>query len=360
MPGKTRLKAIKAWPMPMSKKQLQLFLGLMNYYQRFIKGFSEIARPMHKLIGKAECEWMEEQQKAFNDLKERFMGDEILHMPMDKGKFILKVDASNYATGAVIWQIQDDKKNLIDTDSKAMDDAQRDYPIYDKEMLVVIRAIKKWQHLLLGTKEPFEIMKDHQNLMYYQQLQNLMQRQAWWAAILSKHHFKMKHMKGNANRKADALLRRDDHNQGEEVNKDIKMLQDVWFNGISIEQKETYERITKAMKNFSMTEQCTTEMGEDWKEEEDRTKTFRGMTYVPKNEKLWDKSSNYTTTNWWWDMQDQREQKRKSKGDSGGHECTRTSKNTAMHATDAKGQKLTEQNDMRHYNPTCSLHDHGK
>jgi hypothetical protein len=59
-------------------------------------------------------------------------------MPMDKGKFILEVDPSNYATGAVISQIQDDKKNLIDTDSKVTDDAQRNYPIYDKEMLAVI------------------------------------------------------------------------------------------------------------------------------------------------------------------------------------------------------------------------------
>ena len=122
---------------------------------------------MHKLMGKAEWEWMEEQQKAFEELKERFTGDEVLHMLMDKGKFILEVDASNYTTGVVISQIQDNKKNLIDMDSKAMDDAQRNYPIYDKEMLAVIRAIKKWRHLLLGAKEPFEIMTDHQNLTYY-------------------------------------------------------------------------------------------------------------------------------------------------------------------------------------------------
>jgi hypothetical protein len=238
-------------------------------------------------VGKAEWEGTEEQQKAFEELKEQFTGDEVLHMPMDKGKFILEVDASNYATGAVISQIQDDKKNLIDTDSKAMDDTQRNYPIYDKEMLAVIRAIKKWRHLLLGAKEPFEIMTDHQNLTYYRQPQNLTRRQARWAAILSEYDFKMKHVKGNANRKADALSRRDDYDQGEKDNKDVKMLQDAWFNTISIEQKEVYKRIAEAMRNFSTIEQCAREMGEDWKEK-DGTRTFREMTYVPKNKKLRD------------------------------------------------------------------------
>jgi hypothetical protein len=52
------------------------------------------------------------------------------------------------------------------------------------------------------------------------------------------------------------------------------MLQDAWFNTISIEQKEIYKRIAEAMKNFSTIEQCAKEMGEDWKEEKDGTKTF--------------------------------------------------------------------------------------
>ena len=54
--------------------------------------------------------------------------------------------------------------------------------------------------------------------------------------ILSEYDFKMKHVKGNANRKADALSRRDDHDQGEEDNKDVKMLQDAWFNAIPNEE----------------------------------------------------------------------------------------------------------------------------
>jgi hypothetical protein len=288
MPGKARLEAIKAWPTPKNKKQLQRFLGLMNYYRRFIKGFSEIARPMHNLVGKADWEWKEEQQKAFEELKERFTGDEILHMPMDKGKFILEVDASNYATGALLSQLQEDKKNLIDTDSKAMNEAERNYPIYDKEMLAVMRGVKKWRHLLLGAKEPFEIMTDHQNLTYYRQPQNLTRRQAQWAAILSEYDFKMKHVKGNANGKADALSRRDDHNQGEDDNKDVKMLQDAWFNATSIEQNDIYDKIAEAMKNFSTVEQCAKELGEELKEQRDGTKTFREMTYMPKNKKLRD------------------------------------------------------------------------
>jgi hypothetical protein len=88
-------------------------------------------------------------------------------MLMDEGKFILEVDASNYVTGAILSQIQEDKTCLINTDSKAMNSAERNYPVYDKEMLAVIRAIKKWRHLLLGAQEPFKVLSDHQNLTYY-------------------------------------------------------------------------------------------------------------------------------------------------------------------------------------------------
>jgi RNase H-like domain found in reverse transcriptase/Integrase zinc binding domain len=260
----------------------------MNYYRRFIKIFSEIARPLHKLTRNAEWEWTEEQQRAFDELKEEFSGEEILHMPMDQGKFILEVDALNYATGAVLSQLQEEKKQLIDTDSKSMNGAERNYLIYDKEMLAVMRAVKKWRHLLLGAEEPFDILSDHQNLTYYQQPQNLTRRQARWAAILSKYDFKMKHVKGKTNGKADALSRRDDHDQGKEDNKDITMLQDAWFHAMVIEQSDLYSRIAEAMKNHSTIEQCAQKQGEEWKENEDGMREFREIVYVPKNKKLQD------------------------------------------------------------------------
>ena len=255
-PGKGRLEAIQAWPVPKNKKQVQKFLGLMNYYRRFIRDFAKVARPLHNLTGKEEFIWGPDQQTAFENLKERFSGEEILHMPIDEGKFVLEVDASNYATGAILSQIQEDKKCMIDTDSKQMGPAERNYPIYDKEMLAVICALQKWRHLLLGAKEPFEIQSDHQNLTYYRDPQKLTRRQARWAAILGEYDFRMKHVSGKSNGKADALSHRPDFNQGEDDNKDVQMLQDKWFNNISIEQTSIYDNISKAMKNYATVEKC--------------------------------------------------------------------------------------------------------
>jgi len=65
--------AIEEWPVPRKVKDVQRFLGLTNFYQRFVEGFSKIAAPMNKLLRKdQEWEWKEEQQKAFEELKARF------------------------------------------------------------------------------------------------------------------------------------------------------------------------------------------------------------------------------------------------------------------------------------------------
>ena len=81
------------------------------------------------------------------------------------------------------------------------------YEIYDKELLAIMWALDKWRHYLMGTDEPFEIWTDHKNLEYFRKPQRLNGRQARWYQELQNYNFKLHHIPGMANCKADILSR---------------------------------------------------------------------------------------------------------------------------------------------------------
>ena len=76
-----KAKAITTWPTPSTKRELQQFLGFVNFYQRFIKGFAKIAKPLTKLMGKNEWLWTKLQQKAFEELKQETSSERTLIIP---------------------------------------------------------------------------------------------------------------------------------------------------------------------------------------------------------------------------------------------------------------------------------------
>ena len=84
-------------------KDVQKFLGLANYYHQFIEGFASIARPLHNMVKKdKKWDWMEKQEKAFKELKEKFTKEVVLAIPDLDKKMRMEVDASDYATGGVM------------------------------------------------------------------------------------------------------------------------------------------------------------------------------------------------------------------------------------------------------------------
>ena len=94
--------------------------------------------------------------------------------------------------------------------SKSLNATERNYEIYDKEMLAVIRCLETWRHYLEGAKLEFEIWTDHKNLQYFMTSQKLNRRQARWALYLSRFSFTLKHVPGKSMGKADGLSRRPD------------------------------------------------------------------------------------------------------------------------------------------------------
>ena len=98
----------------------------------------------------------------------------VLTFPSDHGKFRLECDASNFATGVVLSQYQEDSTlHPIAFMSKALTKVERNYQIHDKEMLAIIWALEEWRHFLEGTVEKFEVYTDHKNLSYFRTAQKL-------------------------------------------------------------------------------------------------------------------------------------------------------------------------------------------
>jgi hypothetical protein len=169
-----KVKAITDWPIPTTKRELQQFLGFINFYRRFIKGFAKIAKPLTKLTGKTNWLWTELQQKVFQELKNEVTSERVLIIPKPGRPFRMETDASNFAIAAILSQLDDDGKwRPVAFLSRSLNDAERNYEIYNKEMLAIMHGFYEWAHYLKGNDEITEVLTDHQNLTFFRKPQNL-------------------------------------------------------------------------------------------------------------------------------------------------------------------------------------------
>ena len=105
-----KVRAVTTWPTPTTKRELQQFLGFVNFYRRFVKGFAKIAKPLTKLTGKNEWFWTELQQKAFEELKQEITSERTLIIPKPGRPFRMETDASDFAIAAILSQQDDEGK----------------------------------------------------------------------------------------------------------------------------------------------------------------------------------------------------------------------------------------------------------
>lgn len=116
---KPKVQAILDWRTPTRKRELQNFLGFINFYRKFVKDFAKIARPLHELTGNAPWTWTERHSNAFETLKQTVANAAILHIPKDVGRFKVEADSSDFAVGGVLSQWQDNQWKPIAFLSKA-------------------------------------------------------------------------------------------------------------------------------------------------------------------------------------------------------------------------------------------------
>ena len=141
---KEKMQGVVKWLVPKEMKDVQKFLELANYYRQFVKDFAKIAQPLHKMMRKEmKWSWEERQQKVFEELKERFMMEPVLViLDLDK-KMRVEVDASDFATGGILSiKCEDERWKPVAYISKSLNEAERNYEIRDKEMLVIIQYLE--------------------------------------------------------------------------------------------------------------------------------------------------------------------------------------------------------------------------
>jgi transposase InsO family protein len=223
----TKTKAVKEWPIPANMKEARSFMQFCNFYRAFIPNFSDITVPLNELTKKGvKFEWTPERDNAVQQLKDAVARNATLLLPIDGAKFRLETDASDYAAGAVLHQIIDGTPRPVAFFSKTFGPAERNYQIYDKEMLAIMLALDHWRHFLRNGEE-FDIWSDHQNLQYFREPQKLNRRQARWYTELADYNFKIHHRPGKLNIVADTLSRKDQPEGGVKTdNIDITMLDD--------------------------------------------------------------------------------------------------------------------------------------
>jgi hypothetical protein len=233
-----RVQTIKEWENhpPRSYRDIQVFLGFCNFYRRFIKGYSTIARPLTSLLkgsqngkktGDFKKDWTNSQQHAFLQLLQAFQTAPILYHFDPTRRLRLETDASDVAMGGVISQLQDDKLwHPIAYFSKQFKGAELNYATPDKELMAIVECFKHWRHYLEGSLHSIEVWSDHHNLQGFMKQPRINGRQARWLVYLTPYDFTIYHRPGDRN-PADAPSRRPDYFQQAKHRPDTSLAHDI-------------------------------------------------------------------------------------------------------------------------------------
>jgi len=208
--AKDKVQAVQDWKTPKSLTEVQSFLGFANFYRRFIRDYSKIARPLTELTKKTEkWAWNDQAEAAFTELKHRFTSAPILaHFDAQK-PVIIETDALDFAIGAILSQ-RDEENRLhpVAFHSRKFAPAEINYEIHDKELLAIVDAFKHWRRYCEGAAHQVQVFSDHQNLEYFTTTKVLNRRQARWAQELAGINFRIYYRPGTQNGKPDSLSRR--------------------------------------------------------------------------------------------------------------------------------------------------------
>ncbi|KAF8748754.1 hypothetical protein RHS01_10600 [Rhizoctonia solani] len=208
-----KIEAVTSWPQPKTVKQVQAFLGFVNYLRRFIPNFSSVARPLHNLTKKeTPWSWSNPEEAAFQELKLLVTQSPVLAHSNPDLPYYLETDASGVAMGAILSQQGlDNRLHPVAYMSKSFSGAEANYDTHDKELLAIIKALEEWRIFLEATDRPIQVFTDHWNLEYWMQAQTFNQRHARWRIFLSNFNFEIHYRPGKQSGKPDALSRRSDY-----------------------------------------------------------------------------------------------------------------------------------------------------
>ena len=162
------LATIYAWPQPKEPVDLRSFLRLCGFYQRFVTNYAQVAAPLNDLLRKnLVWQWSDKEEQSFQQLKRQMLSAPVLIVPDSTKPYFLHSDASEFAIGATLSQLDDKGQlRLVTCRSRKLLHAERNYPVHEKEMLALIDSLKRWRHYLLGAQ--IKVRTDNTALKYLQ------------------------------------------------------------------------------------------------------------------------------------------------------------------------------------------------
>jgi len=159
-----KMEAVQKMPRPTNVTELHAFIGLINYYGRFIQNLSEILYPLNKLLKKnVVFKWSRACENAFVKVKKEFCNEKILVPYNPKLPLILATDASPYGVGAILSHMYPDgTERVIQYASNSFNETRKKYTQIDKETFAIIFGVKKFHQFLYGNQ--FTLITDHKPL----------------------------------------------------------------------------------------------------------------------------------------------------------------------------------------------------
>ena len=210
-PTEEKIRAIVDAPAPQDVTQLRAFLGLINYYGKFVGQLSSILAPLYRLLEKnTKWVWGQSQQTAFQTAKNKLTSAGVLTHFNPEQKIILSCDASPYGVGAVISHQTSEGEKPIAFASRSLSPAEKKYAHLDKEGLAIIFRVKKFHDYLFGRQ--FQIRSDHKPLQHIFDSQRPIPalasaRLQRWALTLSAYDYTITYKPGKEHANADSLSR---------------------------------------------------------------------------------------------------------------------------------------------------------
>ena len=196
-----KVKAILEMRSPGNVSELRTFLGLINYYRRFIPNLTTLVGPLYELLKKnTTWKWSEEEELALNKLKEQVTVTPVLRLPDAEKAYTIMSDASDTGVGGVLMQ----EGHPIAYISRWLNEAETRYSTYEKETLAVIYCLKSWRHYVHNGL-PIKVLTNNRSLKHLLTQKNLSPRQARWSDALSEYLLEFEHVRGEDNQVADAL-----------------------------------------------------------------------------------------------------------------------------------------------------------
>ncbi|GJS78503.1 putative reverse transcriptase domain-containing protein [Tanacetum coccineum] len=176
----SKIESIKDLASPKTPTEIRQFLGLAGYYQRFIEGFSKIAKLMTKLTQKGvKFDWSDKEEASFQLIKQKLCSAPILALPEGSKDFVVYCGASHKGLGVVLMQ----REKVIAYASRQLKIHEKNYMTHDLELGSVVFALKFWRHYLYETK--CTVFTDHKSLQHILDQTDLNMRQHHWLELLN-------------------------------------------------------------------------------------------------------------------------------------------------------------------------------